>query len=77
MKKHDLHSEFPEYDEIIHKLKMENNHFKNLFEEYHKTDKKIHMMESNEVYTDEEIKAFKIKRLGLKDELLHMIKNQI
>ena len=33
--KHDLIHELPEHREAIHNLKMTNNHFACLFEEYH------------------------------------------
>lgn len=34
MEKHDLLHEFPEYQEKIHELIKENNHFKKLFDDY-------------------------------------------
>ena len=33
LEKHDLHNEFPEYNDEIHHLKMHDNHFKRLFGE--------------------------------------------
>ena len=52
MENHDLHHEFAEYDTLIHELKISDNHFRKLFDEYHKVNKDIHRLESNEVYTD-------------------------
>jgi uncharacterized protein YdcH (DUF465 family) len=76
MDKHDLHHEFPEYEESIHQLKTEDKHFKKMFDEYHLVNKDIHRIETNEIFTDEEIKELKVKRLQLKDKLLKMLKNE-
>ena len=76
MDKHDLHHEFPELEESIHQMKVENNHFKKMFDEYHLVNKDIHRIETSEVFTDEEIKELKVKRLQLKDKLLKMLKNE-
>ena len=73
MEKHDLHHEFPQYESKIHDLKMSNNHFKKLFDEYHFIDKQIHGIESSQVFTDEELNEMRIKRLHLKDQLLGII----
>jgi uncharacterized protein YdcH (DUF465 family) len=35
IEKHDLHHEFPEYKEEIHRLKMNDAHFRRFFDEYH------------------------------------------
>jgi len=76
MDKHDLHNEFPEFEEAIHLLKVEDKHFKKVFDEYHLINKDIHRIETNEVFTDEEIKELKVKRLQLKDKLLKILKNE-
>lgn len=76
MEKHDLHHEFSKYDERIHNLKISDNHFRRLFDEYHKVDKDIHRLESNEIYTDEELTALRKKRLVLKDQLFEMITSE-
>ena len=76
MGKHDLHHEFPEFEEAIHQLKVEDKHFKKVFDEYHLINKDIHRIETNEVFTDEEIKELKVKRLQLKDKLLKILKNE-
>ena len=74
MEKHDLHHEFPEYDELIHELKMSNHHFKKLFDEYHSVNKSIINIETNQVYTDDELKQLRVHRLFLKDALLNELK---
>ena len=40
--KHDLHHEFPEFNDEIHYLKMNDNHFSRLFTEYHEVDHEVH-----------------------------------
>ena len=44
---HDLIHEFPEYREEIHNLKMTNEHFRELFDAYHKIDREVQREESN------------------------------
>ena len=73
--KHDLIHELPEHRDTIHRLKMENAHFARLFEEYHEVDHEVHRIETGtENTSDEYLESRKLKRLHLKDELFHMIK---
>jgi uncharacterized protein YdcH (DUF465 family) len=76
MEKHDLHNEFPQYEQKIHDLKTSNNHFKKLFDEYHHIDKQIHSVEASSVFTDDELTEMRKKRLLLKDQLLHIIEDR-
>jgi uncharacterized protein YdcH (DUF465 family) len=74
MNQHDLKHEFPELEEKIHELKISNNHFKKLFDEYHDANKEIHRIESRaEATTDEVLTALRKQRLHLKDELYSML----
>jgi hypothetical protein len=74
--KHDLVHELPEHRDTIHELKMNNQHFSRLFEEYHETDHEIHRIETGITNTsDEYLHERKKMRLQLKDELFQMIKN--
>lgn len=74
--KHDLVHELPEHRETIHNLKMTDNHFAKLFDEYHEIDHEVHRIETNvETTSDEYLEEKKKQRLHLKDELLKMIKN--
>jgi uncharacterized protein YdcH (DUF465 family) len=76
MEKHDLLHEFPEHQDKIHQLKIENHHFRKLFDEYHELDHQLLRMKSGiETATDEALKELKAKSLHLKDELYKMIKN--
>lgn len=74
--KHDLVHELPEHRDTIHNLKMTDNHFAKLFDEYHEVDHEVHRIETNvETTSDEYLEEKKKQRLHLKDELLKMIKN--
>lgn len=72
---HDLAHEFPEYKERIHELKMKDNHFASLFDEYEKLDKEIYRIEEQiETPSDEYTEELKQKRVQLKDQLFNMLK---
>lgn len=75
MEKHDLHHEFPQFEEKIHDLKMSDNHFKRLFDEYENLNHKIHGVESTGLFTDDDLNDMRSKRLHLKDELYEMLKS--
>jgi uncharacterized protein YdcH (DUF465 family) len=76
MDKHDLHTEFPEYNEKIHELKVSNTHFKKLFEEYHEVNHEIHRIETGtEATTDEVLNVLRLNRVHLKDELYSLLKD--
>ncbi|HOD10190.1 MAG TPA: DUF465 domain-containing protein [Flavobacterium sp.] len=75
MEKHDLLHEFPEYQDKIHQLKIENNHFKKLFEEYDEIEHQILRINKGiEIMTDEAFKEIKVKMLHLKDEIYTYLK---
>ena len=75
LEKHDLVHELPESKEAIHHLKMNNNHFARLFEEYHEVDHEVHRIESGaENTSDDYLESKKKERLNLKDQLFTMIK---
>ncbi|MBL0012253.1 MAG: DUF465 domain-containing protein [Flavobacterium sp.] len=76
MEKHDLLHEFPEHQDKIHQLKVENSYFRKLFDEYHDLDHQLLRIKTGvEIATDEALKELKAKALHLKDELYKMIKN--
>jgi len=61
---------FPEYRELITKLKHADNHFDRLFNQHNELDQKIQNMESRvSLGTDDEIENLKKQKLNLKDEL--------
>lgn len=71
---HDLVHEFPEYRDKIHELKVSNEQFAKLFDEYHELDHEVRRIEQSvETPSDEYTEELKKKRLALKDELYHML----
>ena len=71
---HDLVHEFPQLRDRIHELKISNNHFRRLFDEYHELTSTIENMETEAtaVATHIEEEA-KMRRVHLKDELYKML----
>ncbi|UNU73940.1 YdcH family protein [Moraxella nasovis] len=64
---------FPEYRELMTKLKAENDlHFTKLFDEHNQLDEEITNIENDPVQAvsrESEIESLKRKKLALKDEL--------
>lgn len=68
---------FPEYRELISKLKQEDAHFARLFNEHNELDDKITGLENNPVTAvsaHDEIEKLKVLKLALKDQLLEILK---
>ena len=75
IEKHDLHREFPEFEQEIHQLKTTNAHFARLFKEYHDKDHEVHRIEQGvENTSDDYLETQKKQRLLLKDQLFTMLK---
>ena len=75
LEKHDLHHEFPDLTDEIHHLKINDNHFARLFNEYHETDHEVNRIEQGvENTSDEYLDGKKKQRLKLKDKLFVMLK---
>ncbi len=74
IEKHDLISELPEFREQIHNLKMSDNHFARLFEQYHDVDHEVRRIEEGvEATSDHYLEERKKVRLMLKDKLYGML----
>ena len=72
---HPLIKEFPEYHDLIHKLKTEDSHFRSQFDEYHELDKEIFRHEQDiEPTSDDYLEELKMKRVHLKDALFNALK---
>jgi uncharacterized protein len=72
---HELHEEFPEAGEALHRLKVENAHFARLADEYHQVNREIHRIEAEvEAATDERAENLKKRRLALKDEIAGLLR---
>jgi len=67
---HPFLSEFPEHRETVRHLRLSDNLFRTMFEEYHQVDDLICRIEEEiEFATDQEIDELKFKRAKLKDAL--------
>ena len=71
---HDLHHEFPELHDKIHDLKIHDEQFRKLFDEYHELTRAIEKMEDEvtPASTQAEEEA-KMRRVHLKDQLYSML----
>lgn len=66
---------FPEYRELISKLKQEDAHFARLFDEHNELDDKITSLTNNPVTSGlDEIEELKKQKLHLKDQLYVLLK---
>ncbi|MFN8276728.1 MAG: DUF465 domain-containing protein [Chitinophagales bacterium] len=74
MEKHDLHHEFPQFEAKIHDMKVNDAHFRKLFDEYHEVNNHIHSIESGATTaSDEHLNEFRHRRVGLKDQLFKLL----
>ncbi|WP_432786695.1 hypothetical protein AAEX37_00748 [Oligella sp. MSHR50489EDL] len=67
---------FPEYRDLIAKLRQEDTHFEKLFEQHNELDHKIIRMEQNAataIHADLEIDKLKKEKLVLKDQIYQML----
>ncbi len=72
---HPILREFPEHRDAIRRLKA-NDHFRNLFEEYHRLDDAIYRIEEEiDFANDQEIEELKMRRAKLKDYIYHLIRH--
>lgn len=74
MEKHDLRHEFPELEEKIHDLKMNNTHFRKLFDQYDEVNHATQRIETGaENASDDVLNEYRMKRVHLKDELFKIL----
>jgi uncharacterized protein YdcH (DUF465 family) len=77
MERHDLLHEFPEYQEKIHQMKVEDDHFRELFDEYDELEHEVHRINTGvDVVTDEYTHVLKARMLFIKDEIFSMLNKQ-
>ena len=68
---------FPEFRDLISKLKTEDAHFARLFDKPNELDQKIKNFESGiEIATGSEIEVLKKEKLAIKDELYTILKKK-
>ncbi|AFM35295.1 YdcH family protein [Pseudomonas sp. NP21570] len=66
---------FPEYRDLITRLKAENKTFSRLFDEHNELDQRVKNIEAHIVPgTDNEVETLKKEKLQLKDRLYAMLK---
>lgn len=71
---HSLISDFPEYRQQIHDLKMSDAHFVKLHDEYEALDREIIRVEEGlEHRSDQALETLKMQRVHLKDQLFKML----
>lgn len=74
IKKHNLTEAFPEFEQKIHTLKIEDNHFKNLFDKYDELDHEIYRIETDsEPASDDTLNELRVERVRLKDEIYNYL----
>ena len=70
---------FPEYRDLITKLKTSDTHFARIFDEHNELDKKIINLEKDPVASvsqEQDIEALKKQKLALKDELFKILQEK-
>lgn len=77
LEKHSLLKEFPDHHHTIRHLKMNDNHFAKMFDEYHELDHEVYRIESGDEATDDNyLEQRKLKRVQLKDALFQMVQRE-
>ena len=68
--KHELHEEFPQFNELIDQLRKDNPGFRERFDQYAKLDQQIEGLELRDSpIGDDSFHQLKQQRLELKDDL--------
>jgi len=71
---HELIEKFPERKEQIHRLKLDNAHFAQLYDEYHDLNREIHHAEAmGQNISDDHAEDLKRQRLTLLDDLVEIL----
>lgn len=74
LEKHTLLNDFPDHHHTIRHLKMNDNHFARLFDQYHEVESEVHHIEeNNSSVSDEYLESLKKQRVLLKDKLFALI----
>ncbi len=75
---HPFLSEFPQHREIVRHLRLSDNKFREMFEEYHQVDDAVCRIEEEiEFATDQAFDELKFKRAKLKDALYSAVSRAI
>jgi hypothetical protein len=74
---HELSEEFPDHAAAIQALKASHAHFAHLVDAYHGVNREIHRAETLvEPVSPEHEAALRRRRMQLKDEIWHILKDQ-
>jgi len=72
---HPILKEFPEYRDTIRYLKGSDEHFRKMYDEYHRLDDAVYRIEEEiDFATDQELEELKMRRAKLKDHIYHMLR---
>lgn len=67
---------FPEFRDLIQELRDNNPYFSKIFEDHEQLDREISQLELDPVHQiNDDIEALKRKKLRLKDEMYHLLRN--
>lgn len=67
---------FPEFRDLIQRLRDSNPHFSKIFEDHEQLDREISQLELDPVHQiNDDIEALKRKKLRLKDEMYHLLRH--
>jgi hypothetical protein len=70
IKKHQLAVDFPEFEAKIHDLKVSDNYFKKLFDEYDNLDHEVYRIETDsEPASDNTLNNLRVERVRVKDQI--------
>jgi len=70
----DLHAEFPDDGAVLHRLKVEDAHFRKLADSHHEVNREIHRIETEtEAASDARLEDLKKQRLSLLDEVAALV----
>lgn len=72
---HPLMKEFPEHVDTIRLLKVTNEQFRKMFDEYHTVDDAVYRIEEEiDAASDQEFDELRMRRAQLKDQLYRAIR---
>ncbi|MFT7106494.1 MAG: hypothetical protein ACJAVT_001015 [Yoonia sp.] len=67
---HELHEEFPQHVDAMHRLKESDAHFAKLFDDYHTINRAVHRAETDVEPTDDiHMAQMRKERIALKDAI--------
>lgn len=70
---HDLDHEFPKLHDVMEELRVQNEKFRTLFDEYHRLTGEVERLEEQDLPVgDFIIEEMKKRRVRLKDQIYHM-----